>query len=180
MFVQSFAQYSKNWLRRTTIKSILTPKIESTLKPSNYDAKPWFLPFTAQKSKCPRRFWEIEPEILHSCLMCPCRAFYERGFYFCFFSAGNVGSLKTQLFQQIQTPQTSGENKQLKRLGRGTLNTCAKLQGLSLKNGVDVGLWRKLGCYAWTSLYLRIRLVYLWTSGLPIQYPQNKTPPDVI
>ena len=27
-----------------------------------------------------------------------------------------------------------------KRLGRGTLNTCAKLQVLSHKNGVDIGL----------------------------------------
>ena len=59
--------------------SILTPKIEYTLKPSNYDVKPWFLHFTARKSTCPRRFWEIDPEILHTCLMCPCRAFYERG-----------------------------------------------------------------------------------------------------
>ena len=41
MFVQSFAQkYSKNCLRRTNIESNLTPEIECTLKPSNYDAKP--------------------------------------------------------------------------------------------------------------------------------------------
>ena len=73
-------KYSKNWLRRANIKSGLTPKIQCTLKPSNYDAKPWFLHFTARKSKCPRRFWEIDPENLHTCSMCPCRAFYEWGF----------------------------------------------------------------------------------------------------
>ena len=44
--------------------------------------------------------------------------------------------------------QISGENKRnttkqdkiRKRLDRGTFNTCAKFQGLSLKNGVDIGL----------------------------------------
>ena len=36
------AKRSRNWLRRTNIKSYLSPKIESTLKPSNSDAKPWF------------------------------------------------------------------------------------------------------------------------------------------
>ena len=68
-------KYSKNWLRETNIKSYLTPKIDSTLKSSNYDAKPWFLHFIAQKSVCPHRFWEIDPEILQTYLMCPCRAF---------------------------------------------------------------------------------------------------------
>ena len=54
-------QYSKNWLRRTNIKSYSTPNIEHTIKPSNYDVRPWFLHFTAQKLKCSRRFWEIRP-----------------------------------------------------------------------------------------------------------------------
>ena len=57
-------KYSKNWLcrtSRTNIKSNLTPEVEYTLKPSNYDPMPWFLHFTAQNSKCPRRFWELRP-----------------------------------------------------------------------------------------------------------------------
>ena len=93
-------KYSKNWLRKTNIKSNLTPEIKYTLKPSNYEAKPWFLHFTAQKSKCPRRFREINPEISRTCSMCPCRVFYE-----CFYwktIAGNLGSLKTQISQKIQ------------------------------------------------------------------------------
>ena len=73
-------KHSKNWLRRTSIKSNLTPEIECTLKLSNYEAKPWLSHFTAQKSKCPRRFGEMDPEILRTCSMCPCQAFYE-----CFF-----------------------------------------------------------------------------------------------
>ena len=86
-------QWSKNWLRtrRTNIKSNLTPEIEYPRKTNNYDAKPWFLLFTAQKSKCPRRFWEIDPEIWHTCLlMCPCRAFHEWIFLLFVFFAGNV------------------------------------------------------------------------------------------
>ena len=58
-------KYSKNWLRRISIKSKLAPEIEYTPKPSNYVDNPWPLHFTAQKSKCPRRFWEIGPEFLH-------------------------------------------------------------------------------------------------------------------
>ena len=36
--------------------------------------------------QCPRLFWEIGPEMLHTCSMCPCRAFHEWGsFVFLFF-----------------------------------------------------------------------------------------------
>ena len=75
----------------------------------------------------------MDPENLHTCLMCPFRTLKEwggGGF------AGNVTSLKTQISQK---EQISGEKK-CKRLSRGRLNTCAKVQGLSLKNGVDIGL----------------------------------------
>ena len=121
-------KYSKNWLRKTNIKSNLTPEIKYTLKPSNYEAKPWFLHFTAQKSKCPRRFREINPEISRTCSMCPCRVFYE-----CFYwktIAGNLGSLKTQISQKIQNPNIwLKEKKNRKRLGRGTLDTHMKILG---------------------------------------------------
>ena len=58
MFAQSFAQIFEELTAydRTNIKSNLRPKIEYTLRPSNYDAKPWFLHFTALKFKFPRRF----------------------------------------------------------------------------------------------------------------------------
>ena len=147
-------KYSKNWLRRTNIKSNLTPEIECTLKPSNYEAKPWLPHFTAQKSKCPRRFREMDPEILRTCSMCPCQAFYE-----CFFSFSlEIWDPLRPKYPKKYKTQISGEKKKKrkipirKRLGRGTLNTCAKFQGLSLKNGVDIGLWRNLGFYASTNL----------------------------
>ena len=38
------------------------------------------------RCQCPRRFGEFDPEILHTCLVCPCRAFNECFFFvFCFF-----------------------------------------------------------------------------------------------
>ena len=76
---------NKNWLRRANIKSKIRPKIEYILKPSNYDAKPWVSHLTAQKSKFPRRFWELDLEISRTCLMCPCRAFYYECFFLSFF-----------------------------------------------------------------------------------------------
>ena len=74
--------------------SYLTPKIESTLKPRNYDAKPWRFHFTEQKMYVPTPFWRVRPWILctHACLMCPWRALYELLCYV-FLFAGNVGFL---------------------------------------------------------------------------------------
>ena len=61
-------------------------------------------------------------------------------FLFCFFS-GNVGSLKTQLLKKNTKTRWQRKKKDNReRLGRGILNTCAKLQGLPLKYGVDIGL----------------------------------------
>ena len=37
--------------------------------------------------ECPRRFWEIDPEILHTCSMCPCRAFYQWDLFSFFFAS---------------------------------------------------------------------------------------------
>ena len=86
--------------------------MEYTLKPSNYHVKPWFLHVTAQKSKYPRRFWELDPEFLYTCLMCPCRAFYECFFCFLFFFAENVGSLKTQISpKNTKTQISDGKSK---------------------------------------------------------------------
>ena len=74
------AKKSKNGLRRTNVKSNLMPEVEYTQKTGNYDPKPWFLHLTARNSKCPRRCWELDAEFLHTCLMCPCRAFQECAF----------------------------------------------------------------------------------------------------
>ena len=152
---------SSNWLRRTNIKSRLTPKIEYSLKTSNYDAKPCFLHSIAQKSKCPRRFREIRPwNFAHVFNVSLPSLSQMVSFVFFVFFAENVESLKTQISKKYKPPniwqqKTKKQEKNIrKRLGRGTLNTCAKCQGLSLKNGVDIGLWRNLGFYAWSSLYL--------------------------
>ena len=39
-----------------------------------------------KKSKCPRRFWETDPEMLHTCSICPFRGFYQ-----CFFFQAEDG-----------------------------------------------------------------------------------------
>ena len=59
-------------------------------------------------------------------------------FVFGFFFAGHVGSLKTQISQKLQKPKYLAKIKKTKNpirkmLGRGTLNACEKIQGLSQK-----------------------------------------------
>ena len=95
--------------------------------------------------------------------MCPCRAFYGWVFLvFCFFFSLEIWdplrpkhpkNTKTRIFGKKRR-----KNLIRKTLSRGTLNTRAKFKRLSLKKGVDIGLWRNLGFYAWTSLYVR----FIW------------------
>ena len=74
------------------------------------------------KSKCPRRFWEMDPEKLHTYLMCPW---------------GWMG---------LQGSQTSNEKRSKNQFVKGragahqTHETRAKFQGLILKNGVNIRL----------------------------------------
>ena len=78
---------------------------------------------------------------------------------------------KTQISQKrYKDPNIWREKKTKKRwrLGRGTLNKCAKFQGITLKNGVDIAISRNLGFYAWTSLYYH---VVASTQGRPIKSP---------
>ena len=63
IFVQSFAQILEE-LRGTKIKSYLTPKIESSLKPTNYDAKPKFLHVYRTKVQNVHVVLERDPENL--------------------------------------------------------------------------------------------------------------------
>ena len=125
----------------------LTPKIEYTLKPSNYDAKPWLLPFTAQKSKFPRRFWEKDPEILHTYLCAHAEPFARVCVSFHGWKCGipwdpSIKNKKTKLKYRAKKERKSPF---VQRLSRGTLNACAKFQGLPLKNDADFGLWRIWG-----------------------------------
>ena len=114
-------KYSKSWLRKTNIKSNLTPEIEYTLKPSNYDAKPWFLHFTAQNLLCPRRFEKMDPEIWHTCLMCPCRAFYEWGFlFFYFFLLEMWDPLRPKYPEKIRRPKYLAKKNRKKTFVEGS------------------------------------------------------------
>ena len=61
--------------------------------------------------------------------------------FFSFILAENVGSFKTQISQKYKKNQIPGAGeKKCRRFGRGTLNTCAKFPGLTLKNGVETGM----------------------------------------
>ena len=66
--------------------------------------------------------------------MCTCRAFYEWIFFFVFFA--RYLSLKGSQISSEKKHKT--KNLIRTRLGRDTLNTCAKFQSLSLENGVDI------------------------------------------
>ena len=62
-------------------------------------------------------------------------------FLFPFFFARYLGFCISWDILVLRDPRFAAEKKTKhipKRLGRGTLNTCAKIQGLSLKNGVDI------------------------------------------
>ena len=65
--------------------------------------------------------------------------------------------------KNTKTQISDGKKKKQKhsRLGRCTLNTCAKFQGLTLKKGVDIGIWSNVGFYAWTSLYVLCMRFYI-------------------
>ena len=68
----------------------------------------------------------------------------------------------------LKRPHISSEKKKKHRtrLGKGTLNTCAKFQGLTLKNGVDIWTLVRLNAKitAWHLNYLV--LVYIRFSSL--------------
>ena len=79
--------------------------------------------------------FERDPEILRTCFMCPCRALHDF-----FFPARYLGFCIFLGYLGLKGSHISSEKKQniRKGLGRGTRNTCAKCQGLPLKNGVDI------------------------------------------
>ena len=71
--------------------------------------------------------------------------------FFCFFSTEIWDPLRPKYPPKTQKPKYLAEKKRKKkkpireRLGRGTLNTCAKFQGLSLQNGVDIWTLKEFG-----------------------------------
>ena len=98
-----------NWLRS------LTPEIEKTLKPSNYDAKTWFLHFTAQKYKCPRRFWEFRHWNFAHVFNVPVPSLLRFYLFIYLFFAENVGFRKTQISPKNTKPQKIGGKNETKK-----------------------------------------------------------------
>ena len=70
------------------------------------------------------------------------------------------GPLRPKYLQKTQKKNKylakNNEKKQEKTFVKGSAGahkTRAIFQGLTLKNGMDIGVWRNFGVYAWTSLY---------------------------
>ena len=92
-----------------------------------------------------------------------------RGFSFSFFSPdiwvrifGDSWVLRDSTFWVKKKKKTR------QRLGRGTLNTCAKILGLTLKNGVDIWIFVRLGAKitAWHRNYLVLVFIRFWALKL--------------
>ena len=80
--------------------------------------------------QCLRRFWDIDPELLHACLMCPCRAFYVVFFVSCCFRQifwVFIFFLDIRVLVDLTFPAKK-KKKNRKKLGRGTLNMCANFR----------------------------------------------------
>ena len=117
--------------------------------------------FTAQKSKRPRRFWELDPEILYTCSMCPCRAFYESFFFqlFCFFSPKMWDILRPKYPQKTKKTNIwrKKENENKKKSFKARQGHTKHMRKISRSNSQKRrGHWhlKELGFYAWTSLYV--------------------------
>ena len=78
--------------------------------------------------------------------------FFRQIFGFLFF-AGYLGIKRPHIFGEKKIKKTT---KHSERLGKGTLNTCAKFQGLTLENGVAIWTFVRLSAKitAWHRNYL--------------------------
>ena len=90
--------------------------------------------------------------------MHPCMAFDEWGFIFCFFSLAIWDPLRPKYPRKNRNPNIWRKKRKQKtpfvKCSAGAHWTRLQNFRVSLKNGVDVGLSRNLGFYAWTSLYV--------------------------
>ena len=110
--------------------------------------------FSVQKSKCPCRFLEINPDCLHRCLRVSAKPLAVFSFF-----AGFFWSPKTQISQKIQK-YIYLTKKEEKTFVNGLEGVYTKFQGISPKNGGDIGCLTNLGRHAWASLYEEMRSHY--------------------
>ena len=134
-----------------------------TLVPGAFVMMPdtgWFKhkPPNSFRRQCPRRFRVSDPEILHTCLMCPCRAFDEC-FSFLFFARYLIFCIFWK-YLGLKGPHIYGRKRKKKTFAKGSsaINACAKLQGLALKNGVGIWTFVRLSAKipAWFRNYMAL------------------------
>ena len=127
------------------VKSHLTPKIDHILKLSNYEATPIYCTFPAQKSKCPRRFLGIDPEIWHV-FYAPYPSLSRMGL-FLFFSPDKLFGISQDpnFPKKYKTNNIWRNKKYIKKNDNGSdrahKTRVPKIQGLSPKNKKRRGHW---------------------------------------
>ena len=77
---------------------------------------------------------------------------------------GYLGLKRPHILGEKQQQQQQQQQNIRIRLGKGTLNTCAKIQGLALKNGVDIWTFERLitKVTAWYCNYLVLVYIRFW------------------
>ena len=97
-------------------------------------------------------FLRVDPEFLRTCLMCPCRTFYDTIFYLFIFTE-NVGSLKTQISEKKHKTPNIWRKKQINKqtiyihslkARQGYIKHVCKISE-SKTAWTFVGVWRILG-----------------------------------
>ena len=121
------------------------PKIESTLKPSNNNAKSFFLHVYGTKVQTSTPCLRDTPWNFARVLYTPAEPLTN---FYVFFSPEMRGPLDPNI-QKKQKHKYLPEKKEKKNPfvngSAGAYQTRATFQGLSLKNGVDIGHWTNLG-----------------------------------
>ena len=102
--------------------------------------------------------------------MCPCRPFNDRGFVYLLIFARYLVVVFLRDIWVLRDPTFSADEKKKsrKRLGRGTLNLCAKIQGLTLKNGGGIWpfVWINAKITGWHLNYLVLVYIRFWALKL--------------
>ena len=111
--------------------------------------------------------------------MCPCRAFNEC-FFLCVFVRYLVFFCDIWVLRDttFSAKKQKTEKKLIrKRLGKGTLNMCAKCQGLTLENGVDIWTFLRLRAVLNAAIFFLILPPNVWSQeAARIKRPGMKIP----
>ena len=127
-----------------------------------HNINPKFLKMSMSTPLLRVRIWKFAH---NTCLMCPCRAFNEC-FFLCVFVRYLVFFCDIWVLRDttFSAKKQKTEKKLIrKRLGKGTLNMCAKCQGLTLENGVDIWTFLRLRAVLNAAIFFLILPPNVWS-----------------